>query len=502
MKAKLPYLVGVVLGVVIVIAVVLVRMSGQKTVNESQSAEPEKPTVTETVVEPAVDETPKKEELILEEKSAETELEEEIEKEIPLASHVKSVPLRTQDEYDEYWFDEDGDLVKTASWHRYGDNEIRSGEKTILYLTDENGKRTTGDTQFLEELFNSTFQHGLYDGYSDSLFQATTESYERILDGEVDATETFSTEWKYDEQSRLTQLNYKDGEYYTEEGSYTYEEIDGQTTVTYKEWYNDPNLDANPIHRTLTFDEEGRLIKDDSSNGEDGPGYILQYEYSPAGKLMRVEQYSTDGEGGQTSFIREYEYDAQGNKTKEVWDGKEHATFEYDENDNMTKMESYNESGVWEYDGEGRLTGSTVYFNRGLENDPIEECVAAHQYDDRGRRQFISFHAVKDGRTQDVTVEFQYGEKEKLAKIMLNDHVAVTAAYNDRGALENLTYDLKDTYSDDFSYLSKEIKEFVQEAVMELLPDNMKHMRLTPGEEPYTETRLELLQNEIVIEYQ
>lgn len=370
-----------------------------------------------------------------------------------------------------------------------------------MYLTDESGNKVKGDKKCLEVLFNSTFGHGLYDGYSDSLFQATTEKYERILDGEVDAAEIVSTEWLYDEQNRMTQLNYKDGEHFTEEGSYTYEENDGQTTVTYKERHNDPDLDDSSVYRTLIFDKEGRLVKEESVNGEEQPSYILRYEYSPDGKLMLVEQYGTDGEGGQSSFIREYEYDAHENRTKEVWDGKEHAVWEYDENGNMTKIESYNESGVWEYNEEGRLTVSTIYFNRGLENDPIEECVSAYQYDDQGRKQLISFHVARDGQTQDVTLEFQYGVNGKILKIVLNDRVVVTAAYNDRGALEKLTYDLKDTYSDDFSYLSREIKKIVQEVVFEILPDNMKHMVQTPGAEPYIETRPDLLQNEIVIEY-
>lgn len=503
MKAKIPYLIGALLGVVIVIAVVFIRMSGQESGDESQSAKTEETAVMEIATEPAVEETLTAEgELPEKEEGAETETEEAIEKEIPPVSHVKSVPLQAPDEYDEYWFDEDGDLIRTTSWHRYGDNEIRRGEKTISYLTDENGNKVTGNTRFLEELFNSTFQHGHYDGYSDLLFQTTIESCEQILDGEVDATETYSTEFIYDDQNRLTQVHYKDDEYFTEEGSYTYEETGGQTIVTYTERYKDSDLDANSVYRTLTFDKEGRLIKEESLNAEDQPGYIIQYEYSPDGKLMRVEQYSTNGESVQTSFIREYEYDAQGSKTKEVWDGEEHAVFAYDENGNMTKMESYNKSGVWEYDEEGRLTGSTVYYNRGLENDPIEECVAAHQYDDRGKQELISFHTVKDGQTQDVAVEFQYEENGKLAKIILNDRVAVMAEYNVLGALEKLTYDMKDTYSEDFSYLSSEIKKFVQEAVFELLPENMKHMILTPGAEPYMETRPELLQNEIVIEYQ
>lgn len=510
MKNKIPYLVGAVLGIVIVIAVVLVKTGGRKTDDELQTAETD---VIETVEkpeepkeEPKEAETEEPAETVAEEESAQeepqTEPEPMTEKVIPPAVYIKSMSLENTNDYTEYWFDGDGDVIKEEWQRSEADGGRTRGELAYQYATDENGNKRSGDTVFMEELLSESNLIG----YSNSL-PAAVEYDSAPVEGEGWVS-NWKIECTYDEKNRLVQSIFKSHDVNSSSGdesfsgddqkTVTYETAGGQTTVTAMSYDKKVSDDEADECRIWTFDGNGRLLVYESSYGRTD-----QYEYSPDGRLLRAESSNTDEEGNQSTDVTTWEYDAGGNMTKKMRDGSEGEVREYDENGNMTKVKSYNDAYIWEYDDEGRVTDKTGYFNRGFESDSIEEFTIAYEYDARGRRQFIRTHKEKDGQAEDIVEEFCYGEEGNLEKILRNGAAVVVVAYNEQGAPTRITCDGNGAvYNEVYDLLPPNLK-YIQYIRPEMQMDLWNYEYREQGAVPNGLMALTGLEKrEIVIEYQ
>ncbi len=137
--------------------------------------------------------------------------------------------------------------------------------------------------------------------------------------------------------------------------------------------------DGSESYLLITYDESGKIIKEEDIDF-DGDLFLMEnYEYNEAGKLTK-----------RTAYYKEvlvkyylYEYDAEGRLYKESdydSDGTldDYTVYIYDQNGRVIREDDYHEDGVLdeyhllEYNAQGVLTKKTTYNESGVLNDSYE----------------------------------------------------------------------------------------------------------------------------------
>jgi YD repeat-containing protein len=227
-------------------------------------------------------------------------------------------------------------------------------------------------------------QHYEYDGH-DNLTRY--EIYEDNIT-ESDSVPNNTTLYEYDNQGNLTRY---DNDYESYRG-------DRRTASSRYEYDDRENLVSKVSgqdHQTWTYDEDSNLTKHIINY----PSLDLPYAYkdeirswkydisgSPTSELLI--RYQRDG-SRQHDVRTRYEYDPRGNLTsKTSW--LMHQSWEYDENDNLTKhivnnlpidlpYSDQDEIHSWDYDSLGNLISSESSIHNGPDRSSIAATMRRHE---------------------------------------------------------------------------------------------------------------------------
>lgn len=391
---------------------------------------------------------------------------------------------------DEYWFDEDGDLIR-----------IKEGEETldIQYLTDAAGNKVKGDMseKFIDMvsvpeisneglvpccntkgyLFESLIWSGeqqerhtyIYDSGNIIEAQVTYQgdNVERKMDasfqydegnnqivisvhavsvvyGDNDESQLVLTcSFKGDKLVKLVcdsdspgvAINYREREY-DNSGNLTREKL-GFTTS------------SNHTDETVyQYDGDGNLLKCTRVSQSEYEGvekestvYLDVYQYDENGNMVKMEGglHSTQ-EGKQSSdnnYIVNYQYDRNGNKVQEK---RSDESLQYDETGTVVKQSSFVRNYIWEYDTEGKLI-------------------------------FYSFVASSTGNDViEADSEYLYDEQGRLSEILVGGETAMSMSYTEAGMLQQIDFvkEIENANGIEWSLIENMIPEEVK-AEVELL---------------------------------
>lgn len=222
-------------------------------------------------------------------------------------------------EYD-YAYAESGEIVR--HWEGVGDERHLVGEITVVYApgeakyhynNSEHGKsakyhlcRWFDDEGALRYTTNIA-----YDEY-DNVLSAVNQS----PDGTVQSV----TRYDYDEAGRKV----------------AYRQYDGEDNLTYS--YD------------TAYDERGNKVKVSGGGVDETDRHITEYEYDEQGNMLR--QINRYADGGAVFDYTEYTYDEDGRKTAQIYyigsledgDWADEYRYVYDEDGNLVKLESVDES--------------------------------------------------------------------------------------------------------------------------------------------------------------
>ena len=391
----------------------------------------------------------------------------------------------------EYWFDEDGDLIKI----------VEEGGDTldIQYLTDAVGNKVKGNMseKFIDMvsvpeisseglvpccntkgyLFESLIWSGeqqeqhtyMYDSGNIIEAQVTYQgdSGERKMDASFQYDEgnnqivisvhvvstlygdndeyqfVYTCSFKGDKLVKLVcdsdspgvAINYREREY-DNSGNLTREKS-GFTTST--------NHTDETIYQ---YDGNGNLLECNRVHQSEYEGvekasevYIDVYQYDEIGNMVKMEGglHNTQ-EGRQSSdnnYIVNYQYDANGNKVQQK---RSDESLQYDEAGTVVKQSSFVRNYIWEYDTEGKLIlYSFVASSTG--NDVIE-----------------------------VKSEYLYDEQGQLSEILVGGETAMSISYTEAGTLQQIDFvkEIENANGIEWSLIENLIPEEVK-AEVELL---------------------------------
>jgi large repetitive protein len=280
------------------------------------------------------------------------------------------------------------------------------------------------------------------------------------------------TEFRYDERNRLIRQTNPDSTAI----DYQYDAVGNRTALITRYVRTDYRfsplnkiervLADGAIHAEYQYDQEGNLIRTLLGNGlvenrtYDSIGRLLsvstsrenvsvshyQYAYNALGQ--RVSLTNLDGSSSQYSYDRvgrlvsetlltpastvlkqiEYEYDNVGNRISTKVDGVVEALYEYNANDQLTRMIAEGRSTTYEYDKNGNLLSEST------NGTPSRR----FHFDSRDR--MVSVDTDADGTNN---VDYRYDEiGNRISKTIggevtyflvdsLRDHAEVVAEYND-----------------------------------------------------------------------
>lgn len=302
-----------------------------------------------------------------------------------------------------YFYDEDGDIIKVEENNPDGTVNTRE----IEYVLNEQGDKMYGIT---DEALLDTNKPVFIDYSFDKLKLTQRALIKTDQDGDS------AIRYDYDDAGRVTEKTKEisDGNgliYVNEKINYTYEEQDGNLTVTSTE------KDGNGNDRcvtTLQYNRDNYLI---SSNLQWIDGGTVSsysgkgYEYDDKNHVTALLETSkgldlTEEEISETA----YTYDEAGNMLKNSYSDGAYVEYEgYDENGNWTTCTYYHNDGniacflICEYDETGKLL--TKSFGIG---DTSREAV--YRYDENGRLDNISV----DGTD---LYQFSYNEDGSMERV-------------------------------------------------------------------------------------
>lgn len=482
---KQLFLAGAVMAAVILAVIAGFRLiGGEKETNLAENTVEEEAVKTETDLADAANEKPVEEahettapqtEGEMDETAEEAEAEKEEKHQI---SHIVAGE-------NEFWFDEDGDLVRAKSG---------SGTLDISYLTltDSAGEQIKGemterllDMETLSiggvgvtvggigigELLCNSKGHMLKsyncdygeDGTSNAVYTYDGENITEIQRSELihEMEEGIDRNWnvvntfRYDEDKIFVSYHNSGDDY----GTYDIKEdyiycFEGNKVTEYVLEYvegSDPEKKAGDIYIAKEYDNSGNIVKEKEVYCDTTWETVFQYDNM--GNLIRSDETKRveDSEMTNGITISKYQYDENGNgvkqeesETQETKGSKEYedyTTIEYqfDEKGNKIqnnfKLESldFDEDGtvvrqrvwernyIWEYDAEDRLT-----YHSYLGSSPgfdIYKYESAYLYDEQGRLTEIS----TDGET---AMEISYTDEGILRQI------DVVKELEDKGVIE------------------------------------------------------------------
>lgn len=310
----------------------------------------------------------------------------------------------------------------------------RDPEGTLLqYEYDENGrleKTTDGNGNEIVREYGPVGASG--SGYcpscgSTSLLGGAGGGFERL---QKIIYPTFTKEFRYDEQGRISE------EIYTLNGGETY-----SVTYTYDTFGRlQTTTDPDNMTTTYHYDIMGRRIMVEDPSGQ------TRFEYDNWDNLIAL----TNAENQRTEF----EYDSLGKLKKEIRPMKEEVTYEYDNLGRLWKIiDAKNQMTEYGYDSQGRLEtvsyddGKTVTLSYDVDNNLAGyndgETSAEYDYDDMGRKTwervnygsfskeyFYTYYG--NGLKQTFTApdgtmyEYSYGNNNELREVRIPGLGAIT----------------------------------------------------------------------------
>lgn len=383
-----------------------------------------------------------------EEENAETEAAAKQEMtEKPYVSHIETGE-------NEYWFDEDGDLVSAKEGAKALD---------IQYLRDAEGKKIKMPERMLDifenlgifeiyGIFCNTKGHLLTSwnwdyGNGGATSETCTHDGENLVEMQIMETgdggglET-SYQFQYDEganQIMISEhtLDLRAGDVY----EYWNEYICSFEGDKLTEYVID-NSDGLGAHRVREYDASGNLVRDklEYQTGNDNTEETL-YQYDGAGNLLRSEKTTKseyEGEEVENTVTTDvYQYDEKGNRVKQESEtqgtqrGKKYEDHtiidcQYDESGNKIQ-EKFNQVSP-EYDEAGTVVRQSAYDRNYI-----------WEYDEEGKLTYYSFLSSAAGK--DVVAnesEYLYDEQGRLSEIQKDGETAMTLNYSDEGMLRQI----------------------------------------------------------------
>lgn len=358
-----------------------------------------------------------------EEENAETEAaakQETTEK--PYVSHIETGE-------NEYWFDEDGDLVESKRG---------TYREEFQYLTDAAGNKVTGkivekmlEIRELENIDSWGMPMNVcatpYNGKGHLLESwnwegdwssgSVTYAYdgenvmeihmmEQQNDGEFDSKSVLEYDEENDQFFISSQfLSRQSGEVYESWENFTYFfENNHMTGCVYED-------DSRTITMEWEYDEGGNLIRKKCEDLDNTYEAAFQYQYNKYGNIIQMVkemQETREGEKYNDDYITiEYQYDESGNKIQEKFN---QVSPEYDEANTVVRQSAYDRNYIWEYDAEGKLTYYSFISSAAGKDVVANE--SEYLYDEQGRLSEIQ----KDGET---TLMLNYSDERMLRQIEL-----------------------------------------------------------------------------------
>ena len=368
----------------------------------------------------------------------------------------------------EYWFDEDKDLIKAKT----------SRPEAIIfysYFTDVNGNKVKYNQTMWSELLSAGYSPAGLLGGSIDYFNANGHLIKSIEYKSENGELLHSSEYSYDEENKLVKVNNMDiGYNWTEEMVIDYQKENNQMVISTHSYSESDNHSSK---YTFVFNQDSKLsayIEDVNANGE--YVYTTEYTYDENGNLIREKDEVVGS-------VTEYSYDDIGNlvvSTSESNNNSYHSTgrieYQYDENQNMIKSEdvSYSiyENGVtelgsdssfqnkavaandhkqiveYQYDDNGNMTSwhrsieSSNYDANGIViQQSSHDTYEMREYDGDGK--LIAYTYLDSNTGNDVTddtSEYLYDEQGRLTEITLNGETAAIVNYTDAGMLQMVDF--------------------------------------------------------------
>ncbi len=307
-----------------------------------------------------------------------------------------------------YFYDEDGDIIKVEENNPDGTVNIRE----IEYVLNEQGDKVYGIT---EEALLDTCRPAVVDNSFDKI-KLTQRA---LIKTDQDGGSTIS--YDYDDAGRVTTKTKEisDGNgliYVNGKTNYTYEEQDGNLTVTSTEKDGDGN-DRSVM--TLQYNSDNHLISNSLQwldGGTISSLFQTDYEYDDKNHVTAILDTTKKPDLPEEISETVFTYDEAGNMLKKSYSDGAYEEYEgYDENGNWATCTYYHKDGnmacflICEYDETGKLITKSF----GIGDESRE---AAYHYDENGRLDNISVDGID-------LYQFRYngdGSMERAEKV--NDY--------------------------------------------------------------------------------
>lgn len=391
----------------------------------------------------------------------------------------------------EYWFDEDGDVIKVKS---------DDGTLDIQYLTDSMGNKVEGKISerlinmsseiqdmaifsveefcspngYLIESKNYVSTSGLYDYFEVYTYDGkniTTYQHTKLSDEGYNRVLSF----QYELDRIIVSETGEDNTDTTLSGVYTFF-FDGNEMV---ECVCDDDY-INSYQITWKYDENGKLLSEKAdydyvSNVSNTSSVADEYSYDTEGNLIRHEHtYTDEYDGVESSYVKieAFQYDKDGNELKEesqnistekgIKKSETYATIDsqYDENGNKVQVSSNSKS--FDYDETGTAVKQSVF-----------DLNYIWEYDAEGKMIYYSFLSSSTGNNiNECKEEYLYDEQGRLTEIRTDGETSVTISYTGDGLLQQIN-ELKDNkLFMNSELISEMLPEYVM-ATMDYFADNV-----------------------------
>ena len=206
----------------------------------------------------------------------------------------ESLSMDTLTHVAKYQYNQKGQLLEMSSG-------VEGTEKTT-YSYNERGDRT------LERKEDPTREKPLDKEYH---YEYTPEGKKEIV-----LLAVAKNTYYYDQKNRLV----KEEHYDTEEGMYSYREVNTYNEEDFLIKKVSVMGDTPEVTTTYTYDKYGNLTTSVSKSTDGGSKEVYKYQYDNRGNILKEDFKftSTYMEIFDSSYLKTYTYDAQGNKITEI----------------------------------------------------------------------------------------------------------------------------------------------------------------------------------------
>ena len=303
--------------------------------------------------------------------------------------------------YCDYTYDSQGNVYTAYMGGIEEDNA--AGGKLEVYTYDENGN-------IIATLTNPVYENGTFAVGEATVVNINEYDENGNLIKETDPNGN-SIQYEYDPQGRIIKVTLNDG-------------TEGGITNLYE--YDVQNLDAN-----------GNLVSV-SDKVTDALGRVSITTSNVSGQVLKIEDIAQTG-----SLSVSYEYDASGNKIKEIYADGSYISYSYDELNVLKRREEYSASSTlmkateYEYDTEYNLVCAK---DMNGENEAYH--YTYYTYDEFGRMsEYAEVNAtdastgeVSDEEIQAYTIKYTYDIYDRLSRVDYPDDGSsikgITISYN------------------------------------------------------------------------